>query len=375
MSTGREPENLVRALAEERVPPEAPEILAARRERLVPLVALKIREASVERERRERFRRALKIAAVAASVVFAAGAGHRLHHAGHVEVATRATNVSLATVRDVEGTLIVTHGGRAQVVSGAEVGLSGGDELRTTGDGRALLRTERSVIRVAPATQLKLLSRGPDEERIRLSLGRVELKVQKVPQSNRSVVVETPNTEVVVHGTMFSVSVGEEQDSPVTRVRVTEGSVWVLHEGKRELLAVGSEWTSAVGGRRFEPAPVAAPIEAPSSAPRGAGAHRPLPASPSRPAPSGSLGEENRMFQAAVDARNQGDDARALELFGALLAKYPKGRLAEEGRVERIRALRRLGNSTGAAAEARRYLAEHPLGFAQEEARGDALGK
>ena len=62
-------------------------------------------------------------------------------------------------------------------------------------------------------------------------------------------------------------------------------------------------------------------------------------------------------------------------LFGALLSRYPNGRLAEEARVERMRGLRRTGNVNGAASEARRYLAEHPHGYAQDEARGDALNK
>ena len=370
MSTGTEPEALVRALAEERVPPEDPETIAARRERLVPAVAFKIRQAAAERERRARLLRGIRIGAVAAAVALAAGAGYRLQRATPVEVAAHAVASNLAAVREVEGTLVVTHAGRARVISASEFPeLTGGDEIRTATDGHALLQTQRSAIRVAPATQLSVVARGADEERIRLSLGRVELKVQKVPQANRSVVVETPNAEVVVHGTMFSVTVGSEQDGPVTRVRVTEGSVWVVHDGKRELISVGNEWSSLPRHART--------VEAPTAAPAPSQSH----ASPARTSASGrvtasgTLGEENRMFQSAVDARNHGDDARALELFGAMLARYPKGQLAEEARVERIRALRRLGNSTGAASEARRYLAEHPHGFAQEEARGDALGK
>lgn len=379
MSGAREPEALVRALAEERVPPEDPETLAARRERLVPIVARQVREASAQRDRRVRALRYGKVALAAASVVLAVGIGYRAHHADVKPVATsHPAPTHVAAVREVKGTLVVTHAGLARVVSPAELTeLAGGDEVSTAADGRALLQTERSAIRVEPATQLSMLAHNALEERIHLSLGRVELKVQKQPQSNRSVVVETPNAEVVVRGTMFSVSVDSEQDVPVTHVRVTEGSVWILHDGKRELVSVGSEWTSSGSHARLEAPEVPAPTRTPPT---------PSVVTPSAPARStalaapqrtttGSLGEENRMFQAAVDARNHGDDARALELFGALLTRYPSGRLAEEARVERMRALRRIGNAAGAASEARRYLAEHPHGYAQDEARGDALGK
>jgi hypothetical protein len=47
--------------------------------------------------------------------------------------------------------------------------------------------------------------------------------------------------------------------------------------------------------------------------------------------------------------------------------------LSQEAKVERLRALERLGKTQQAAESARRYLAEHPDGFAQAEARQLAL--
>ncbi|MGC4088882.1 MAG: FecR family protein [Polyangiaceae bacterium] len=385
MSAANEPEALVKALADERVPPEEPEVLAARRERLVPNVARNIREASLQREQRTRRLRWIGAVSAAASVTLAVGFGYLvLHH--KAPVAAKASSDHVAALREVSGTLVVTHGGRARVVAVSDMPeLLGGDELRTAADGHALLQTERSAIRVEPATQLSMLAKNPLEERIRLSVGRVNLKVSKQPQSPRSVVVETPNAEVVVHGTMFSVTVGSEQDVQVTHVRVTEGSVWVLHDGSRELVSVGNEWSSNGSAVRSVAAPAAsavaqdAPVARPVSAsPAVASTPARALSVPATPAParaaSTTLGEENRMFQAAVDARNHGEEARALELFAALLARYPNGRLAEEARVERMRGLRRTGNTGAAASEARRYLAEHPHGYAQDEARGDALG-
>jgi outer membrane protein assembly factor BamD (BamD/ComL family) len=80
------------------------------------------------------------------------------------------------------------------------------------------------------------------------------------------------------------------------------------------------------------------------------------------------------MFLAALEARNRGDDRIAVELFGSMLGKYPSGKLAEEARIERMRALTRSGDEAKAAAEARRYLARHASGFARDEARSTALG-
>jgi outer membrane protein assembly factor BamD (BamD/ComL family) len=85
------------------------------------------------------------------------------------------------------------------------------------------------------------------------------------------------------------------------------------------------------------------------------------------------LADENRIFSAGVEARNRGDAARAAELFGELLASYPQSTLREVAQVERFRALKQAGQTTRAAGEARKYLAEHADGAARGEARDLAL--
>jgi hypothetical protein len=52
-----------------------------------------------------------------------------------------------------------------------------------------------------------------------------------------------------------------------------------------------------------------------------------------------------------------------------ILAHFPQSSLVPNVRVERFRALQRLGNSKAAAQTARDYLRESPSGFAEEEAR------
>jgi hypothetical protein len=219
----------------------------------------------------------------------------------------------------------------------------------------------------------------PVEERYRLAVGRVEVSVDKDSPITRSVVVETPNAEVVVHGTVFAVGVSSRNQQSVTDVSVTRGSVWVLQHGvQAAVLGAGQHWSSdakPAAGASAEPT-VAAPVAPP-----------PLPTSegtPSRREPtvrgaartpaetkSSTLAEQSRMFQEAIDARNRGEDTRAAELFARLLARYPS---YEEAEVQLFRAQKRLGRMTAAAAEARRYLALHPQGFARDEARDLALG-
>jgi hypothetical protein len=376
-------------LAEEHVPPESADVIEARRERMLPGIAKSIRTAREGQERRARLRKfgALSLAAI---VVLAFGFSIQAYRGGPTEASRNTASAGgVAVVRGITGTLVVTHGGRARVVSPIErPHLTPGDELRTASDGSAEIQTERSAIHLQPATQVSMFSPTRAEERIRLSSGQIDLKVSRQSHAPRSVVVETPNADVVVRGTTFSVSVDPAHGSPITKVSVTEGSVWVLHAGKRDLVSSGEAWSSDVRARAA--AAIAAPVAADASATKAA-VEAPGPTAvrtsvakrasrtstkEAAPAstPSGTLGEENRMFQLAVDARNRGEDRRALELFGALLNRYPGGRLAEEARIERMRALRRLGDSLRAASEARRYLSDFTSGFAREEARSVALG-
>jgi len=369
----RDPDTLLRELGSERVPPEAADVAAARRERVVEALGRGIRDVPHLREQRTRRARWFSFAAAA---VVALGVGFTVRGFSGSEASGPAAVAvqGKATARSVNGTLVVTHQGRSRLVTpGEQAAIEVGDALSTAPDGLARLRTERSDVEVAPATQVKLTAASPAEERLHLAAGRVELHVERRPDSRRLVVVETPDSEVVVHGTVFSVSVDSSSGVGVTRVRVTEGTVSVLHRGDRSFVTAGQAWSSAA---KPEPAREltndARRNETTQARPQRSGARRAAP--PAGGSETSSLGEENRMFSQAVEARNRGDDRAAAELFGAWLGKFPGGKLAEEARIERMRALTRLGDSARAAAEARRYLARHASGFARDEARSTALG-
>jgi hypothetical protein len=374
MSVFRDPDTLLRELGSERVPPEAAEVAAARRERVVEALGRGIRDVPHLREQRARRARWFSFAAAAVVALAVGFAARDFSDAGSRPSTTQVDAKGAATARSVSGTLVVTHAGRSRVVTpGEQAGIEVGDALSTAADGLARLRTERSDVEVAPATQVKLAAASPTEERLRLAAGRVELHVERRPDSRRIVVVETPDSEVVVHGTVFSVSVDSSSGVGVTRVQVTEGTVSVLHRGERSFVTTGQDWSSAVKPQPLRAAEGPARARSTETAPARPQRHGARRAERASGSESSSLGEENRMFSQAVEARNRGDDRAAVELFGALLGKFPGGKLAEEARIERMRALTRLGDATRAAAEARRYLARHASGFARDEARSTAL--
>jgi hypothetical protein len=287
---------------------------------------------------------------------------------------------NIAGLDRVTGTVVLTQDGSRHVVGGAERRLRDGDALQTAAGARAHLSTAKSSVVVSESTELKLSQPSAAEERISLRRGRVDVEVDKTVEAKRSVVVETPDAEVVVRGTVFDVRVEQAGGTTTTHVHVTRGSVWVLAQGVQvALLSGGQSWSSQPSAAESpsRPAPATPTAVAPEMTSEPVAASKSVAAPPkeARARRTGTLAEENRLFSAAVEARNRGDVARAAELFGELLASYPQSTLRESAQVERFRALGRAGQSTRAASEARRYLAEHPDGFGRNEARDLAIDK
>jgi hypothetical protein len=358
-----QPDEILRRLGTQLVPVDEPERVEQRRLQVVHALSRAIR-ANAEHKRSTRTRMLLGFglaASLALGVGVAARVGHHPQDSGALG----------ATVAEVHGAVVVTEGGESRVLSHAgPFALRTVGEIETAPDAQAEIRSQKSVLRIAAATKLTVPQATSVEERYRLALGRVDVSVDKDSRLLRSVVVETPNAEVVVHGTVFAVGVSHT-DHTVTDVSVTRGSVWVLAGGVQvAVLGPGQHWSS-------DAQPVVAP--APSREPAAPPPDERAPAQVIHASPreraiaeakASALAEESRLFQDAIDARNRGDDARAVELFSHLVQRYPS---YEEAEVQLFRAEKRLGRSATAAAEARRYLALHPQGFAHEEARALAL--
>jgi FecR protein len=365
-----EPGELLRQLAQEPVPDAPDDTSPARRDRLVRSMKDAVERSAESVERARRFRRGGVVVAAAAGFLLLSGLLLKEHRA-------HGGPSAIAGLDRVSGTVVLTQEGSVRVVGSSERALHDGDSLQTAIGARAHLATHKSSVNVSESTELKLSQPSAAEERISLRRGRVEVAVDKAVETKRSVVVETPDAEVVVRGTVFDVRVEPLASATNTHVHVTRGSVWVLAQGVQvALLSAGQSWSSVGGVEAAETRP-GSPAAALPAEP-GITAPPPAIGKPGAPAKEashrvGTLAEENRLFAAGVEARNRGDAARAAELFGELLGTYPQSTLREVAQVERFRALSQAGQTTRAASEARRYLAEHAEGAARNEARDLAL--
>lgn len=362
-----DPEDLLRRLGTAGVPVLPAEAAAARRERMVGAIGRSIRAAQSRRERAAIVGRGAAVTLLAASVALGVwGATRDVREPAPAPAAHARSGLVL---RSVSGKIALSSKDGQGVAPAPGAVLDGGGVIKTDQLARAELGTDKSRLVLHERGELAVTSASATEERIELRSGRVDVAVEKHVHPERSVIVETPHAEIRVRGTRFEVQVAPRDGSPdpITDVGVTQGQVVVLQRGAVVAwLGAGDRWSS-------QPA---RDVVKPSAVPEAAASSRgPRPARPSASSaePAGTLAEENRLFQEALEARGRGEHARAVELFGRLLARYPGSPLTEEARAERFRGLRRLGQTARAAAEARRYLAHHPNGFAAAEARQLAL--
>lgn len=318
-----------------------------------------------EKKRRERRRRWMWSLGAAAAVVLASAAV-LLRPAGQVaERPIAAAAVPAGSLQVTTGVVVALRGGQPVTVApGAAYTLSPKDELRTGAGAGAVLSLPRGVrVDVAPSTMTMLVESGEVEQRFRLAHGMLGVSVPK-PGGPRTFSINTPDAEVVVHGTLFTTRV-EQTSSGASRtfVSVSRGAVLVVRGGVETLVKAGQSWAS--------PEPDALPAaEAPTAVapgPHGAGSGHA--AGRSSHASADALAEQNRLFQAALDARAAGDDAAVVRHLDRLLVRFPKTELAREARLIRFRALKRLGRDAEAAREAGRYLLEHPDAPSRGEAR------
>jgi hypothetical protein len=240
------------------------------------------------------------------------------------------------------GAAVVKTGDHSETLArGRTAHLAEADAVTTTTDAEANMLLPRGVrIKLASSTELSLTRILEAEQRLRLGLGYIEVSVPR-PGGPRVFSVDTPDSQVVVHGTEFSVLVEHDArtNAFATTVSVTRGSVFVSHAGEQRLLEIGTTWSSRAGDTT-PPAMALDPLSAPALAPSARSKSVHAPAAPP------SLAEQNRLFQAFLDARAAGDDARAIRMLDELLTRFPDTPLADQARLARFRALQRLGEAT-----------------------------
>lgn len=369
------PHELLRRFGSLPVPPDDPARADAMRKKVVDHVAVVVRQEHRRNARRQSLRPAMFAALLAAAVVSLI-IGWRL-----VRGRTGQAETSIDQMTAISGAVSVLRLGESIHPGEASLALRNEDEVRTAQDGQARLSLAQGTsVTVFPGSQVRLAPSTPQSSAIDLRVGRVEVHVPRLgPAGTFSVL--TPHAQIVVHGTRFVVEVQARRADGVapTSVRVIEGRVAVRAVDREVMLEAGAAWsnetqTVSAAAATEVPAPPPPSVASPSASPSArAVANTNAGVDAGASGPGSTLSEENRIFRAAMDARRRGNDAEAIRHLDALLGRYPNSTLAQEARVERFRCLRRLGQDAAAAGEARRYLAEHPDGFARDEARGMAL--
>ncbi len=393
-------QDLLEQMAKSVVPVDDPERSQARREQVVARLESLHEKLDERKQRSQRRTRRIAVLAVAAAPLLAAGGYWLARHSGtpaRAPVAQRQAAPAAASqaagaparVSVRSGSVLLARGLVAERPVQHAAPLAQGDRIYTGHDGRARVQLHSGTdVEMAPVTQITMGAEtaGWRSESVDLERGRVDVSVPTLPAGGSFSVI-TPDASVEVHGTHFTVIYEPDASgTPRTLVDVRDGKALVRSHGAQTLLESGAHWSSAPGTAAAQTSATTRPGTAPgaggaakptvSSAAAGSRAPTVKPAGGTKlPAvtSASSLAEQNRLFQSAMDARRRGDDARALSLLGQLLGRYPGSPLEQDARVERFRALKRLGKSDEATHAARRYLADHPDGFARDEARQMAI--
>lgn len=316
-----------------------PERLAARRARVVG--SLKREVHALAAQRSERPRRRAGFAALALAAAASLLVGTRFVAQRHVAQ----TTATLTFVGSV-GNTVTLGGSRPRSLQSGESLTRDPGEIETAELGSAELVGSAGLgLRLGSATRVSiagLLGSAPKNQ-AELRQGLLTCTVPHLSEGQRFSVA-TPDARVVVHGTVFSVRVDSKQASgSQTCVAVTDGVVIVQHAGSETALNAGDSWGCSPNADS-DPKPNdttqqdSAQDSDSSAAIRGA-SHGAL-----RPPDHGTLGEENRLFQAALAAERLGQKDKAELDLNRLLSKYPSSPLGPEAR----RALSRIaGNSAG----------------------------
>ena len=323
----------MKRLATSIVPVDAPERVDERRARLVPrLTAFADAEWERGAHRRNLFRvGAFAVAAVAVAAVV-------------LVFVVRRDEPRSVTLEAKAGTVRVSHGGVTDdVAPNVPRPLSDADLLETLDGSAAVRLVTGAVVDLAAQSRLELT---PVEhharavsERIRLSSGRVSVRVPKLAEGSK-LIVGTPDATVTVHGTAFTVEVTKAPSgSMATSVIVTEGRVSVESGGRQLFLGPGSHWSSTP--TEVAPATTAGDEPAASTAPAAPAA---APSTP-KAARRSTLAAENELFRSAMTAMAGGDAQKAITFAERLLRAYPDSPLTAEARALESEARRKLGGA------------------------------
>ncbi len=379
MSARRSKEEILRAWGRSAVPVDDAARTGERRDRAVAQIAQNIALMAEQRRRAARWRKRLGVLAVAAAALLVLWGGQKLLRRDPGAGVQTAHVAPAAELSGAANVTIERAGVRRNAVEA--MALVAGDQVSAgAGAETHLILAGGAEVCLEPGSRIALGS--PGGEALELRAGEITVHVPKLV-APASFVVRTPDARVVVHGTRFVVTVLEAGATPRTHVRVLEGRVGVEHRGEIRELELGQTFPPAPAPPPARTAVPSGPEPARAStaarAPAGDSEKTAANAKPSAEPPAlaaadpAALAEQNRLFSTAVSASRRGDDRRAVALLDELMGRFPKSPILPEARVERFRALKRLGRDSEAAREASRYLIENENGAAKDEARSVVL--
>jgi ferric-dicitrate binding protein FerR (iron transport regulator) len=314
-----------------------PERLAARRARVVSSLKREVHELAARRNQRPLRRVGFAALGLAAAAILLAGT--RLLHNS-----SPAPNAASLTFVGSVGQTVARRGPSPRNLRAGEHLTRDPGEVETAAQGSAELVNGAGLgLRLGNATRVSLseLVGAEAKNQVELRQGLLTCTVPHLTEGQRFSIT-TPDARVVVHGTVFSVQVDSKQATGrETCVVVTDGVVIVQHGVSETALNAGDSWGCEGPPQPIDATQTVAPSENDTSL---TDPNHSAPRSVSHAADRGTLGEENRLFQAALAAERLGQRDQAELALNRLLSKYPSSPLAPEAR----RALSRI---LGAASE------------------------
>jgi ferric-dicitrate binding protein FerR (iron transport regulator) len=240
----------------------------------------------------------------------------------------------------LDGRATRIRAGSGDAIVSGELVLPGDVVLASVGTVAVVAQSTRAVLE--QGSELRVESLSGELELWRLTEGVAAFSVD--PHRKKPVHILTPDGRVEVVGTEFRVTVRPDSRAPGmprSSVEVTKGRVRVAHADGVAILNPGQRWDAAVAqGEEANSATSPA-----SDSPRATA--RVWKRSPSvqraEARKETTLAEENRLFQAALAARNAGNDGACERLLGDFVRRFPASALRHEAELERNRARSRLG--------------------------------
>lgn len=227
-----------------------------------------------------------------------------------------------------------------------------------------------SRLELQPSTDVRLLGQADGEAHLQLVRGGARFEVRRNPA--RRFQVSAAGIDVVVIGTIFSVSLDDDPAAP--RVSVERGEVEVRRHEPAGLLArlhAGEAWPPAAPTAETprEASPPPPPAEAKATAPEPPAANPGRGVSRAAPDLQVAATDPRRLLERANSARRSGNVAQAADALELLRSRYPRDRRAALASFElgRLR-MDELHDLPGAIEALQHSIALAPHGVFREDA-------